>query len=50
MIVTAPHRYDLQKTCLNKEIEVFNRKLHNVVKTVDNAKIIQANEMMCETN
>jgi hypothetical protein len=45
MIITAPHRYDLQKTsCVNKEItEVFNRKLHEVVKTADNAKIIQAN-------
>jgi len=44
MIVTAPTRYDLQETsCVNKEIEVFNRKLHKVVKTADNAKIIQAN-------
>jgi lysophospholipase L1-like esterase len=43
MIVTAPHRYDLQETsCVNKEIEVFNRKLHKVVKTADNVIIIQA--------
>ena len=28
---------------MNKEIEVFNRKLHKKVKTADNLKIIQAN-------
>ena len=28
---------------MNKEIEVFNRKLHKMVKTADNVKIIQAN-------
>ena len=28
---------------MNKEIEVFNRKLHKKVKTADNVKIIQAN-------
>jgi hypothetical protein len=44
MTVTAPHSHDLQETsCVNKEIEVFNRKLHKVVKTADNVKIIQAN-------
>jgi len=44
MIVTAPHRQDLQETsCVNKEIEVFNRKLHKMVKTADNVKIIQTN-------
>jgi hypothetical protein len=44
MIVTAPHRHDLQETsCVNKEIEVFNRKLHKMIKTADNVKIIQAN-------
>jgi hypothetical protein len=44
MIVTASHRHDLQKTsCVNDEIEMFNRKLHKVVKTADNAKLIQAN-------
>jgi hypothetical protein len=43
LIVTAPHRHDLQETCVNEETEVFNRKLHKTVKTADNAKIIQAN-------
>jgi hypothetical protein len=28
---------------LNKEREVYNRKLHKMMKTVDNVKIIQAN-------
>ena len=38
MIITAPHRYDLQETsCVNKEIEVFTRKVHKVVKTAGNA-------------
>jgi hypothetical protein len=44
MTVTAPRTYDLQEiSCVIKEIEVFNRKLHTVVKTADNVKIIQAN-------
>jgi hypothetical protein len=52
MTVTAPHRYDLQESsCVNKEIRVLNRKLHKVVKTADNTKIIQAilsrNDSMC---
>jgi hypothetical protein len=43
MIVNAPHRYDLQETsCVNKVIEMFNRKLHKVVKTADKVKTIQA--------
>jgi hypothetical protein len=29
MLVTAPHRHEQQETsCVNKEIEVFSRKLH----------------------
>jgi len=43
MIVTVPHRNDLQETYVNKEIEVFSRKLHKMIKTVDNVKITQAN-------
>jgi len=43
MIVTVPHRRDLQETCVNKEIEVFSRKLHKMIKTVDSVKITQAN-------
>jgi hypothetical protein len=42
MIVTAPHRHDLQgPSCANKEVEVFNRKLHKVVKSADSVKIIK---------
>ena len=42
--VTAPHRHDLQETsCVNKETDVFNRKLHKMVKIADNVKIKQAN-------
>ena len=44
MTVTAPHRYDLQETSfVNKEIEVFKGKPHNVAKTADNTKIILEN-------
>jgi len=42
-IVTFSHRHDLQETCVNKETEVFNRKLHKMVKTADNVMIIRAN-------
>jgi len=42
--VPAPHRHDLlSSSCVNKEIVVFNRKLHKVVKSVSNMKIIQLN-------
>jgi hypothetical protein len=40
MSVTVSHRHDLQETCVNKEIEVFNRKLHKMMKTADNVKTI----------
>ena len=43
MVVTVPHTHDLQETCVNKEIEVFNRKLHKMIKTVVNVKTTQAN-------
>ena len=44
MMITVPHRHDLQETArVNMEKEVFNRKLHTVMKTADNVKIIQAN-------
>ena len=44
VVVPAPHRHDLlSSSCVNKEIVVFNRKLHKVVKSVSNMKIIQSN-------
>ena len=42
MVVAPPHRYDLhESSCVNKEIVVFNRKLHKSVKTADSVKLIQ---------
>jgi capsular polysaccharide biosynthesis protein len=42
IVVITPHRHDLQKTsCVNKEVEVFNRKLHKIIKTVDNVDLLQ---------
>ena len=44
VVVPATHRHDLlSSSCVNKEIVVFNRKLHKVVKSVSNMKIIQSN-------
>ena len=41
--MTAPHRHDLHGSSrVNKEIVTYNRKLHKVVKTAGNVKIIQA--------
>jgi alkaline phosphatase len=42
IVITAPHRHDLQEiSCVNKEVEVFNRKLHKIIKTVDNVDLLQ---------
>jgi hypothetical protein len=42
--ITVPHTHDLQETtCVNMEIEVFDRKLHTVMKTANSVKIIQEN-------
>ena len=44
VVVPAPHRHDLLgSSCVNTEIVVFNRKLHKVVKSVGNMKIVQSN-------
>jgi hypothetical protein len=33
--MTAPHRYDHQvSSCVNKEIKVYNRKLHKMLKDI----------------
>jgi hypothetical protein len=46
MIVTALHKYDLEESsCVNREIEVFNRKLHKVLKTVNNVQITLVNKI-----
>ena len=39
--LAAPHRHDLQQTsCVNKEIQTFNRKLHKILKASDNVSVI----------
>jgi hypothetical protein len=44
MTITVPHTHDLQETtCVNMEIEIFDRKLHTVMKTANDVKIIQEN-------
>jgi hypothetical protein len=44
LIVTVPHRYDLQElSCINNEISFFNRKLQKIMMTNDDVKIVQAN-------
>jgi hypothetical protein len=44
LALAAPHRHDLQETsCINNEIQVFNRKLHKIFKTRDNVKILDIN-------
>ena len=41
LALTAPHRHDLQQTsCINKEIQVFNRKVRKILKVRDNVSII----------
>jgi hypothetical protein len=41
LALTAPHRHDLQETsCINKEIQVFNRKVRKFFKVRDNVSII----------
>jgi hypothetical protein len=42
IVVTAPHRHDLQESsCVNREVDVFNRKLHKIVKIMDNVMLLQ---------
>ena len=42
MIVTAPHRHDLLITsCINNEVQNFNRKLHKIMKNKDNVRILE---------
>jgi capsular polysaccharide biosynthesis protein len=44
IVVTAPHRHDLQESsCVNREVVVFNRKLRKITKTMDNVELTQRN-------
>jgi UDP-N-acetylmuramate-alanine ligase len=33
IVVSPPHRYLDESSCVNKEVVVFNRKLHEIIKT-----------------
>jgi hypothetical protein len=42
MIVTSPHRHDLPTTvCINNEVQLFNRKLHKIMKNKDNVRLLE---------
>jgi hypothetical protein len=44
MTMTTQHRYDLQDfSCINKEIQVYNRKLHKMLKNIYHVSIIDTN-------
>jgi len=41
IIEPVPHRHDLLVTsCINKEVQIFNRKLHKIMKNKDNVRIL----------
>jgi hypothetical protein len=42
IVMAAPHRYDLHaSSCINKEIQIYNRKLRKMMKMVDHAIIVE---------
>jgi hypothetical protein len=42
--LTPPHRYDLKdSSCINKEIQVHNRKLHKLLKDMHHVSVIDMN-------
>lgn len=44
IVTAAPHSHGLQKTsCIDSEVQIFNRKLHKILKTMDNVKIFDIN-------
>jgi hypothetical protein len=49
ILLTAPHRHDLiTNSCVNKEVEAFNKKLHKKVERFKKAEIIDVvNERNC---
>jgi len=41
-IITAPHRHDLPNTsCINNEVQIFNRKLCKLINNKENVKILE---------
>jgi hypothetical protein len=42
--LAAPHRHDLQESsCINNEVQVFNRKLHKIFKARDDVTVSDIN-------
>ena len=42
ILITAPHRCDLmESSCVSEEMKVFNRKMHNIMKSESNVKILE---------
>jgi hypothetical protein len=42
-IMNAPHTHDLDTSCINNEIKVFNRKLLKKMRMYDYAKVMETN-------
>ena len=41
IFITVPHRHDLQESsCINREVQVFNRKLHKIMKAMGHVDIL----------
>ena len=41
LTLTIPHRHDLSlPSCVNKEIQTFNRRLHKMMKNLDRVKVV----------
>jgi hypothetical protein len=47
VMMNAPHRHDVCATsCINKEVQVYNRKLRKIMKSLDHIKAIETNFML----
>jgi hypothetical protein len=43
VIMNAPHTHDLDTSCINNEVKVFNRKLLKKMKMSDYEKVLETN-------
>jgi len=44
IIIEAPHRVELvPKSCVNKEVVSFNRRLQNIIKSFNHVEIVNMN-------
>jgi hypothetical protein len=44
VLMDVPHRYDLEHiSCVNKEVDKYNRRLQNHMKVFGNTEVIKAN-------